>query len=313
LQAIKATSLEKSVFLRRERDAWTTCENERTAREAAEGDLTKECEISAELRQKYTALATEVREAREKVAPLEKRVGDLTHESEERRTVAEGYRGEVARLEALLAEKDLTLSQAQAELSTAQSEVVHWHQSSAENEKRAKGKNRVFSLSSFYIWINFPDFLLFGSAFQQSRRRRWPRQPLPPRRCRGPLTPRSWTARLLKPRSPRRARGLGVLASGSSLRSRVEALYSRAAEKMREALHAGVKKALAVVSSHYIGIDLPVVCEGYVLPDGEVEAQGELQRLEDAADAPGDALAAFFDAEVELPPLSAQGPTQAGQ
>ena len=36
--------------------------------------------------------------------------------------------------------------------------------------------------------------------------------------------------------------GLGVSASGSSLRSRVEALYSRAGERMREALHTGVKK-----------------------------------------------------------------------
>jgi len=29
--------------------------------------------------------------------------------------------------------------------------------------------------------------------------------------------------------------------------------------------------------------------------------------------APGDALAAFFDTEVELPPLGAQEPRQAGQ
>ena len=101
--------------------------------------------------------------------------------------------------------------------------------------------------------------------------------------------------------------GLGVSASGSSLRSRVEALYSRAGERMREALHARVKKALAVVSSHYVGIDLPAVCEGYVLPDGEVEAQEEVQRLEDAANAPRDALAAFFDAEVELPPTALRG------
>jgi len=107
--------------------------------------------------------------------------------------------------------------------------------------------------------------------------------------------------------------GLGVTASGSSLRSRVEALYSRAGERMREALHAGVKKALAVVSSHYASIDLPAVCEGYVLPDDETEAQEEVQRLEDAATAPGDALAAFFDDEVELPPLGGQGPGQAGQ
>ena len=101
--------------------------------------------------------------------------------------------------------------------------------------------------------------------------------------------------------------GLGVSASGSSLRSRVEALYSRAGERMREALHAGVKKALAVVSSHYVGIDLPAVCEGYVLPDDEMEALEELQRLEDVADAPGDALAAIFDAEVELPPSARKG------
>jgi len=96
--------------------------------------------------------------------------------------------------------------------------------------------------------------------------------------------------------------GLGVSVSGSSLWSRVEALYSRAGERMREALHAGVKKALAVVSSHYAGIDLPAVCEGYVLPDDETEAQEEVQRLEDAPAAPGDALAAFFDDEAELPP-----------
>ena len=63
-----------------------------------------------------------------------------------------------------------------------------------------------------------------------------------------------------------------------------------------------MKKALAVVSSHYVGIYLLAICEGYVLPDDEVEAQEELQKLGDAADAPGDALASFFDAEVELPP-----------
>jgi hypothetical protein len=102
-------------------------------------------------------------------------------------------------------------------------------------------------------------------------------------------------------------------ASGSSLRSHVEAFYSRTGERLREALHAGVKKALAVVSSYYVGIDLPAVSEGYVLPDDEAEAQEELQKLGDTADAPGDVLASFFDAVVELPPLSAQGPGESGQ
>ena len=60
--------------------------------------------------------------------------------------------------------------------------------------------------------------------------------------------------------------GLGVPASGSSLRSWIEAFYSQAGERMRVALHVGVNKALAVVSSHYAGIDLPAVCEGTSSP-----------------------------------------------
>jgi len=119
LQALKSTSLEKSVFLRRERDAWAACEDEKAAREAAEGELVKECEISAELQQKCSALATEAREAREKVAPLEKRVSDLTQESQEQRAAVEGYKGEVARLKDLLVEKDLALNQSQVDLSAA--------------------------------------------------------------------------------------------------------------------------------------------------------------------------------------------------
>jgi len=66
-----------------------------------------------------------------------------------------------------------------------------------------------------------------------------------------------------------RGAGVGVVAAES-----VEALYSRAGEKMREALHVGVRKALAVVSSHYVDIDLPAVCEGYILPDDESEVKG---------------------------------------
>jgi len=258
LQALKATSLEKSVFLHRERDAWATYENERAAREVAEGELAKECEISAELRQKCTALATEAREAQEKVAPLEKRVGDLTQESEEQRAVAEGYKGEVAWLEALLAEKDLALNQAQADLSVAQSEVVRWHRSSAENEKRAEGRNCSF--------VSFP----FCSLIESERKTAEATSTAKAlqRSLDAEVTDRS----ALEAVVTSACEGLGVSASGSSLRSRVEALYSRAGEKTREALHARVKKALAVVSSHYVGIDLPAVCEGYVLPDDEVEA-----------------------------------------
>ena len=58
MRAIKATSQEKSNFLRRERDAWVAWPNESAAWEAAEGELAKECEVSADLRRKCSRLET---------------------------------------------------------------------------------------------------------------------------------------------------------------------------------------------------------------------------------------------------------------
>jgi len=119
-----------------------------------------------------SALATEAREAREKVAPLEQRVSDLTQESQEQRAAAERYKAEVVWLEALLVEKDLALNQSQADLSVAQGEVVRWHRSSAENEKRVEGKNLSFLPWLFSIWIGFPNLgllVLFSIRAREER------------------------------------------------------------------------------------------------------------------------------------------------
>ena len=152
---LKATSLEKSVFLHREHDAWAAYDNEKATREAAEGELAKECEISVELRQKCSALVVEAREAQEKVAPLEKRVSDLTLESQEQGAAAERYKGEVARLEALLAEKNLVLNQAQANLSAAQGK---WP--SGIGARRRMGSGPRVRTESFTL-----AFLAFGFIF----------------------------------------------------------------------------------------------------------------------------------------------------
>ena len=283
--------------------------NEKASREAAEGELAKECEISAELWQKCSDLATEAREAREKVAPLEKRVSDLTLESQEQSAAAERYKGEVARVEALLAEKDLALNQAQADLSRAQGEVALGHRRSEENRKRAEGKSCV---STFAFLTCGPIFLTFvlSSCFSIGLEKKVAEAASAADALKKSLDAEVADHSALEAMVASACEGLGVVAStlGSSLRSHVEALYSRAREKLREALHAGVKKALVVVSSHYVGIDLPAVSEGYVLPDDDAEAQEELQKLADATDAPGDALATNFDTEVELPTLGAQRP-----
>ncbi|XP_066351674.1 uncharacterized protein [Miscanthus floridulus] len=76
-------------------------------------------------------------------------------------------------------------------------------------------------------------------------------------------------------------------------------------ERLREALHTGVKRTLAVVSSHYAGIDVEGVSDGYVLSEDAVEAKEELTRLEAAVEGPDTALAKLFEEEVVPPSPSA--------
>jgi len=98
--------------------------------------------------------------------------------------------------------------------------------------------------------------------------------------------------------------------SGSSLGSRLIALSNQMHERLRGALHTGVKCALAVISSHYVGVDLPAISDGYVLPDDDEEANTAVTKLMEAAEGPGMALAMLFEEEVvpPLPPADARGP-----
>ena len=70
--------------------------------------------------------------------------------------------------------------------------------------------------------------------------------------------------------------------SASSLGSRLIALSSQMHERLRGALHMGVKRALAVISSHYVGVDLPAISDGYVLPDDDEEADAAVAKLMEA-------------------------------
>ena len=70
------------------------------------------------------------------------------------------------------------------------------------------------------------------------------------------------------------------------------------------ALHTGVKRALAVVSSHYAGVNLKAISDGYVLAEDDEEADEEVTKLMEAAEAPGTVLASLFEEEV-VPPAPA--------
>jgi hypothetical protein len=68
------------------------------------------------------------------------------------------------------------------------------------------------------------------------------------------------------------------------------------------ALHHGVRRAFAVLASHY-NVDLERVSEGYCLPVDEDATLAEAERLNAVAEGPGMALASFFEVEI-LPPVS---------
>ena len=80
-------------------------------------------------------------------------------------------------------------------------------------------------------------------------------------------------------------------------------------ERLRGALHTGVKRALAVVSLHY-AVNLEAISDGYILPDDDKEADEEVTKLMEAAEAPGTALASLFEEEVvpSAPVADVRGP-----
>jgi hypothetical protein len=90
--------------------------------------------------------------------------------------------------------------------------------------------------------------------------------------------------------------------SGSSPQSRLRALGGHVRSRLREALHHGVRRAFAVLASHY-DVDLERVSKGYCLPDEDEAALAEVQRLDAAVMGPRVVLASSFEVEI-LPPVS---------
>jgi hypothetical protein len=80
--------------------------------------------------------------------------------------------------------------------------------------------------------------------------------------------------------------------AGSSLASRLRALGGHVSQRMRRALHLGVRKALSVVESHY-QVDFEVVSSGYVVPVG-VEDEVAMNRANGLSAPAADVLAEDF-------------------
>jgi hypothetical protein len=99
--------------------------------------------------------------------------------------------------------------------------------------------------------------------------------------------------------------GLDGVPSGSSPQSHLRALGDHVRNRLRGALHHGVRRAFSMLASHY-DVDLERVSKGYCLPDEEEAALAEVQRLDAAVEGPSAALASSFEVEI-LPPVSPSG------
>jgi hypothetical protein len=96
--------------------------------------------------------------------------------------------------------------------------------------------------------------------------------------------------------------GLEGVPSGSSPQSHLRALGDHVCNRLRGALHHDVRRAFAVLASHY-DMDLERVSEGYCLSDEEEAALAEVQSLDAAVEGSSAALASSFEVEVH-PPVS---------
>jgi hypothetical protein len=101
--------------------------------------------------------------------------------------------------------------------------------------------------------------------------------------------------------------GLDDVPSGSSPQSHLRALGGHVRNRLCGALHHSVRRAFAVLASHY-DVDLERVSEGYCLPDEDEAALAEVHRLDEAVEGPSAALTSSFEVEI-LPPVS---PSEAG-
>ena len=103
------------------------------------------------------------------------------------------------------------------------------------------------------------------------------------------------------------------VARGDALVDRLCYLGAMLRDRVRDALHTRVKRAMAVVRSGF-SYDMEVVSHGFITDISKTDAENEerLDALIDDAEAPGERLARLFELEV-LPPETSSGADDGGE
>ena len=102
-------------------------------------------------------------------------------------------------------------------------------------------------------------------------------------------------------------------ARGDALVDQLCYLGATLRDRVRDAVHTGVKRAMAVVCSGFF-YDMEVVSHGFVTDISKTDAENEerLHAVIDDAEAPGERLAKLFEQEV-LPPETSSGADDGGE
>ena len=103
------------------------------------------------------------------------------------------------------------------------------------------------------------------------------------------------------------------VARGDALVDQLCYLGAMLRDRVRDVLHIGVKRAMAVVCSGF-SYDMEVVSHGFVTDISKTDAENEarLHALIDDAEVPGERLAKLFVPEV-LPPETSRGTDDGGE
>ncbi|XP_066373239.1 basal body protein 10-like [Miscanthus floridulus] len=281
VRELKAQSLRKSLFLRRERDIWDQLRQQKDLLANANELLSARSADMEDLRLRCADMNAEVATAREQAAPLVARIKELEEELTRvagdrdtfRSRAEEATTSEAARGGAGLAPVD----ERAGEGGFPGGRGLSGRGPAQEGESQGllgQGLEREISQAaeaSIAVQAVLEAEIGEHNALQNAAR------------------------------TVCKALEVEGVESGSSLRSRLTALSGQARERLRGALHTGVKRALAVIASHYAGVDLKAVSDGYVLAEDDEEADEEVTKLMEAAEGPGTVLAKLFEEEV-VPP-----------
>ncbi|XP_066311392.1 uncharacterized protein [Miscanthus floridulus] len=271
VEELKARSLGRSVFLRRERDVWDQLQRQKDLLARANELLSVRSAEVEDLRLCGTDMDAAAVAAQEQVAPLAARVKELeeelTHMAElegEASRVAEASRVKVQRLKEKAEASWVEAQRWKEKAEASRVEARHWEEKAEELETEVTRAAEASFAVQAVLETEIGEHDALKSAAHTAYE----------------------------------ALEVEGVQSGSSLGSRLIALSGQVRERLRGALHMGVKRALAVIASHYIGVDLTAISDGYVLPDDDGEADEEVAKLMEAAKGPGMALAKLFEEEV---------------